>query len=122
MPPRLPINSKWKKNSAYTYDYSIDWGDGEYNNNVSNDIIHRYVTPGIYTVAVIGDFPAPYFGTFGDGEKVISIDQWGTYQYQSMQRACFDCDNMIYNATDIPNLSQVTNMSEMFSSAKKIQW
>ena len=106
-------------NNDFSYDYSIDWGDGQYNNNVSNDIVHTYLVPGIYTIAIIGDFPAPYFGTFGDGEKVLSIDQWGTHEYLSMERACGNCENMIYNAVDIPNLSQVTNMNEMFNGASK---
>ncbi|MFS4494325.1 BspA family leucine-rich repeat surface protein [Maribacter sp. 2308TA10-17] len=106
-----------ERNTSYTYNYAIDWGDNEYNNNVSNDITHTYNIPGEYTIAIIGDFPAPYFGTFGDGEKVLSIEQWGTHEYQSMRRACYECENMVYNATDIPNLSQVTDMSQAFAEA-----
>ena len=106
-----------ERNTNYTYNYAIDWGDNEYNNNVSDDITHTYNIPGEYTIAIIGDFPAPFFGTFGDGEKVLSIDQWGTHVYQSMRRACHRCKNMVYNATDIPNLSQVTDMGEAFAEA-----
>ena len=108
-----------ERNSSYSYNYSIDWGDNEYDNNVSSDIVHTYNVPGEYIIAIIGDFPAPYFGTFGDGEEVLSIEQWGTHEYQSMRRACYECKNMEYNATDIPNLTQVTDMSEMFEDAAK---
>ncbi|WP_298503931.1 BspA family leucine-rich repeat surface protein [uncultured Maribacter sp.] len=102
-----------QRNSSYSYNYSVDWGDSEYNNNVTNDIRHIYNTPGIYTISIIGDFPAPYH-YYGDADEVISIDQWGTHEYQSMKRACFGCENMEYNATDVPDLTLVTDMSEMF--------
>lgn len=102
-----------QRNSSFSYNYSVDWGDSEYNNNVTNDIRHIYNTPGIYTISIIGDFPAPYH-YYGDADEVISIDQWGTHEYQSMQRACFRCENMEYLATDVPDLSLVTDMSEMF--------
>ena len=105
-----------QRNSSYSYNYSVDWGDSEYNNNVTSDLRHIYNTPGIYTIAIIGDFPAPYH-YYGDADEVISIDQWGTHEYQSMQRACFGCENMEYNATDIPDLTLVTDMSEMFENA-----
>lgn len=106
-----------ERNSAFAYNYSVDWGDSEYNNNVSNNITHIYNTPGIYTIAIIGDFPAPYYYYNGDSDEVISIDQWGSHEYQSMKRACFQCENMVYNATDVPNLSLVTDMSQMFEDA-----
>ncbi|MDF4203695.1 BspA family leucine-rich repeat surface protein [Maribacter sp. SA7] len=106
-----------QRNSSYSYNYSVDWGDSEYNNNVTGNLTHIYNTPGIYTIAIIGDFPAPY-NYYGDADEVISIDQWGTHEYQSMQRACFGCENMEYNATDIPDLTHVTDMSEMFENAK----
>ncbi|MGP1992167.1 BspA family leucine-rich repeat surface protein [Zobellia laminariae] len=109
-------NFKIQRNTSFSYNFSIDWGDSEYNNNVTNDITHIYNTPGIYTIAIIGDFPAPYFSS-GDDDEVISIDQWGTHVYQSMKKACSGCENMIYNATDVPNLSQVTDMSEAFAEA-----
>ncbi|MGO4919194.1 BspA family leucine-rich repeat surface protein [Maribacter spongiicola] len=105
-----------QRNSSYSYNYSVDWGDSEYNNNVTSDLRHIYNTPGIYTISIIGDFPAPYH-YYGDADEVISIDQWGTHEYQSMQRACFGCENMEYNATDIPDLNLVTDMSEMFEGA-----
>lgn len=102
-----------QRNSSFSYNYSVDWGDSEYNNNVTNDIRHIYNTPGIYTISIIGDFPAPYH-YYGDADEVISIDQWGTHEYQSMQRACFRCENMEYLAIDVPDLTLVTDMSEMF--------
>ena len=101
----------------YDYDFSIDWGDDQFNNNVTTDITHTYLTPGIYTVTIIGTYPAHYYSYFSDRIKLISIDQWGTQQWKSMEDAFYYCNNMLYNATDIPDLSDVTSMNSMFSSA-----
>ncbi|MCB4806993.1 BspA family leucine-rich repeat surface protein [Tamlana sp. 62-3] len=100
-----------------TYDFNIDWGDGQYDNNVTTDITHTYLNPGIYTIAIIGDFPAFYHDSSNrDNDKLISMDQWGNQVWQSMEQAFYYCENMEYNATDIPNLTQVENMSGMFVS------
>jgi surface protein len=99
------------------YDYSIDWGDGQYNNHVTSTITHTYLTPGIYTVSIIGNFPAPYhYYSNSDSIKLISIDQWGTQPWESMELAFYGCQNMEYNATDVPDLSNVASMRNMFGS------
>ncbi|PIB26896.1 BspA family leucine-rich repeat surface protein [Maribacter sp. 4G9] len=99
------------------YDYSIDWGDGQYNNNVTGTITHTYLTPGIYTVSIIGTFPAPlHYYSNSDSIKLISIDQWGTQPWESMELAFYGCENMEYNATDVPDLSNVASMRSMFGS------
>ena len=55
-----PINQLMiQTQSGLTYDYNIDWGDGQYDNNVTGGITHTYLTPGIYTVSIIGNFPSP---------------------------------------------------------------
>ncbi|WP_299433954.1 BspA family leucine-rich repeat surface protein [uncultured Maribacter sp.] len=98
-----------------TYDFNIDWGDGQYDNNVSTDITHTYLNPGIYTIAIIGDFPSfRQESSNRDNKKLISMDQWGDQIWQSMNQAFYFCENMEYNATDVPNLTQVTDMSRMF--------
>ncbi|REH46422.1 gliding motility-associated-like protein [Tenacibaculum gallaicum] len=119
-----PTNQlKIETNSGYpdylTYNYSIDWGDGQYDNNVTGDITHTYLIPGIYTVSIIGVFPSPKHETIGDSDKLLSIDQWGTQVWESMHEAFESCANMEYSATDIPILSNVTDMERMFSSCRK---
>ncbi|WP_440068024.1 BspA family leucine-rich repeat surface protein [Tenacibaculum discolor] len=114
---RIETNSGYPK--YLTYNYSIDWGDGQYNHNVAGDITHTYLTPGIYTVSIIGVFPSPKHETIGDSDKLLSIDQWGTQVWESMHEAFESCANMEYNAIDIPNLSNVTDMERMFSSCRK---
>ncbi|MBO0323346.1 BspA family leucine-rich repeat surface protein [Muricauda sp. CAU 1633] len=107
-----------------TYDYTIDWGDGTVENITFNNFAaqHQYAQPGAHTVAIKGIFPAILMDKYelvaqADALKLASIEQWGTNPWASMKNAFIDCKNMVYNATDVPNLSQVTTMSGMFSSA-----
>ncbi|MCK4440384.1 MAG: BspA family leucine-rich repeat surface protein, partial [Sulfurovaceae bacterium] len=109
--------------SGEDYNYFIDWGDGETNSSVIGDINHTYATAGTYTVKIYGDFPQIYFHDnfdtpiISDAKKLLSIEQWGTIKWQSMYMAFQGCSNMIMNASDIPNLSQVDSLSGMFSEA-----
>ena len=98
------------------YDYQIDWGDGSSDSNVTGDITHDYAMPGTYTVKIDGAFPQLYFSyTEYDNEKLLSIESWGNIQWQSMKMAFYNCPNVVGNATDTPDLSQVTDMSYMFN-------
>lgn len=108
-----------------TYDYTIDWGDGTVENITFNNFAaqHQYAQPGSHTVAIKGTFPAILMDKYvapvtpADALKLASIEQWGTNPWASMNNAFIGCENMVYNATDVPNLSQVTNMSGMFAGA-----
>lgn len=105
-------------NSSLSYNYHVDWGDGSTDNNVTGDITHTYSAPGTYTVAITGNFPQIMFNSTGnDPEKLLSVDQWGNQPWQSMQNAFMGCSNLTINASDSPDLSQVTNMSNMFNGA-----
>ncbi|WP_422105428.1 BspA family leucine-rich repeat surface protein [Winogradskyella sp.] len=108
--------------NTLTYDYSIDWGDGTVQRNVSGDVTHTYSTLGTYTIKIAGTFPK--FGSngsfFGDAEKLISIDQWGTIEWSSFEDAFGECENMDLLATDIPNLSNVTSMRGMFVNCQSM--
>ena len=50
-----------------------------------------------------------------DRQRLTEIRQWGDVAWTSMQTAFQGCSNMILTATDIPNLTGVTNMAYMFS-------
>ncbi len=45
------------------------------------------------------------------------VSQWGTAPWTSMATAFYGCSNLQVTATDIPNLSNVTDMSSMFQDA-----
>ncbi|MCB0450083.1 MAG: BspA family leucine-rich repeat surface protein [Confluentibacter sp.] len=116
-----PINQlRIQTRTGLSYNYSIDWGDNQFDNNVTGEITHTYFVPGIYTISIIGTFPAPrHEESYSDSFKLLSIDQWGTQVWQSMQNGFSGCENMVYNATDIPNLSAVTSMNSMFILCRK---
>lgn len=42
-------------------DYTVAWGDGNTDSNLSGDATHEYDTAGIYTVSISGDFNRIYF-------------------------------------------------------------
>ena len=106
------------------YNYSVDWGDGSSSKQLTADAKHTYKESGTYKVKIVGHFPRIYFGqnvdydlsTYeNDSRKVISINQWGTNVWQSMAGAFTECAVIEGNASDIPNLSQVKDMSTMFA-------
>lgn len=106
--------------SGETYNYSVDWGDGTFDTNVTGNITHDYAVPGTYQVAITGDFPRIYFSGIGDNSKIIAIDQWGTTQWSSFEDAFNGCDNLDIKATDIPDLSKVTNLNRAFGGCRSL--
>jgi len=68
-------------------------------------------------VSISGTFPRIYFNYSGDYNKIISIDQWGDQQWSSMNKAFYGCTNLAGQASDIPDLTNVTDLSWMFYSA-----
>ncbi|MBC8754430.1 BspA family leucine-rich repeat surface protein [Kordia sp. YSTF-M3] len=111
---------KIPRNSLYNYNYNINWGDGTTNLNVTGNITHAYTTSGTYTVTITGDFPQIYFGNTGDPEKLLSVDQWGNQVWKSMRESFYGCRNMVINATDSPDLSEVTSFYRIFRGAEAI--
>jgi surface protein len=83
----------------------------------TGNVICTYPTAGIHTIVISGTFPRIYFNDTGDKDKIKSIEQWGTGTWSSMERAFFGASQLVGNASDIPNLSSVTNMEYMFSKA-----
>ncbi|MTI40808.1 BspA family leucine-rich repeat surface protein, partial [Fulvivirga lutimaris] len=102
---------------GFTYDYTVDWGDGTSDTGITGDIIHTYSSSGTYQVSISGQFPAIRFGDAGDKQKILRIDAWGDIQWESMNRAFNGCENLIYNASDAPDLSNTTTLFRMFSGA-----
>ena len=98
--------------------YAVDWGDGHVTAHLG-DATHAYDSPGNYTVQVYGDFERIHLGggTPDNAAKLRSIDQWGATEWTTMEAAFEGASNMVYAATDAPDLSGVTDMSRMFFRA-----
>ncbi|MEM1337053.1 MAG: BspA family leucine-rich repeat surface protein [Bacteroidota bacterium] len=101
------------------YLYAVDWGDGNVSTAITGDIDHTYASPGTYTVSISGDFPSLHMisGGFGNREKLLTVEQWGDISWSTMKWAFYGCSNLSFNASDVPDLSKVTDMTEMFSTA-----
>lgn len=98
--------------SGKTYDYTVDWGDGNTNDYKNADAVHIYTNAGDYTIEITGVFPQP---KFSNDTNLKEIKQWGTIEWESMANAFDGCSNLQVTATDTPNLSKVTDMSFMFA-------
>ena len=102
----------------------ISWGDGATETNVSGTQSHTYATAADYRVSVTGgltgltlDRPPDLGGYPGPVPELASIYQWGGISWTNMSNAFAGASNMVYMATDTPNLSLVTDMSSMFEAA-----
>ena len=97
--------------------YTIDWGDEIIDENVTGPKMHVYADAGNYTVAISGDLESISLSTPAtNAAKLQSIEQWGDIEWTTMNGAFENAVNMLYNATDVPNLSGVTDMSGMFAN------
>lgn len=110
-----------------TYNYSVDWGDGTSDTNVTGDITHTYPTAGTYEVSVSGDFPRIYFfdyffdETTNDSDKIVEVNQWGAIKWASMESAFYGCANLDVTAMDVPDLSQVKSLVYTFRGCSSLQ-
>lgn len=118
------------------FNYSIKWGDGLTDNNVTGDITHSYQAPGVYTIEIVGNFPHLFFADVSqqpdslsqeiifnsDNHKLLTVEQWGNIKWGSMASMFANAINLKINATDTPNLTQVTDLSKMFKGTKDIEY
>ena len=102
------------------YNYNVSWVkidtpsiNGTLLNQTGSALIDN-LAPGIYRVEITGTFPRILFNSGSERLKILTIEQWGNIAWSNMQSSFWGCTNLIYNATDSPNLSGVTNMSRMF--------
>ena len=96
--------------TGVTGDYTCDYGATGLNTGAGTYIISIEDNSGAGT-----GFPRIFFNNGGDAPKLMSIDQWGTGKWDSMNAAFYGCSNMVMTATDSPDLSGVTDMSYMFA-------
>lgn len=103
--------------------YDVDWGDGNIQTGnttnpdyVGGPLTHTYASPGTYTIKVTGQFSRVVCsGAYNDCVgKLLSVDQWGSNQWSSMEGAFAGANNLQIVATDTPDLSNVTSMKSMF--------
>ena len=99
------------------YNYTVDWGDGTPMSTETGDATHTYTAAADYEVRISGDFPRIHINLGGNRLKIIAINQWGTQQWTSMDRAFAGAENLVGLANDRPDLSTVASMNSMFEGA-----
>ena len=101
--------------------YSVLWGDGTYSLGVSNYQSHSYGAAGTYTVTVLGnDLESISTVSPSDPPNALqlqSIEQWGATKWTTLSDAFKGAANMVYRATDAPDLSDATDINSMFHGA-----
>ncbi len=108
------------------YNYTVDWGDGTTDEDVTESIDHTYKDEGIYTIKIDGDFPRirvfdPLDPTsFKTAAQLLTIESWGNIEWNTFENAFYSAVNLVVKATDVPNLSNVKNMSGAFVNIKSI--
>ena len=98
-------------------DITVDWGDGNTTTGVLGSVSHPYAAAGDHTVSITGGLTGINMLQHADAPKLLSIDQWGDASWTSFEYAFWGTLNMVYNATDEPDLSGVTSMTRMFARA-----
>ena len=99
-----------------TYDYTVDWGDGSaVESGQTGNATHSYATAGEYDVSITGTFPRIYFNDTGDNTKILEVKQWGSQAWTSMEGAFYGCNSLNITANDVPDLTTVSSMQSMFN-------
>jgi surface protein len=73
-----------------------------------------------YRVEIHGDFPRfsfdvlPPYNYPGNPNSILWVRQWGSMAFQTLAHAFYNAHSLDVSATDVPNLSQVSDCSGMF--------
>ncbi|SDQ81457.1 Por secretion system C-terminal sorting domain-containing protein [Chryseobacterium soldanellicola] len=59
-------------------------------------------------------------GYVGDIKKIIQVSQWGNIVWTTMTSAFFYCSELDVTATDVPNLTNVSDCSQMFRDCSSL--
>ena len=112
------------------YSYDVDWGDGNTETGITAaDKTHDYTDAGegTYTVSITGQFGGLNMqrGSTADREALVEFVNWGTGEVNSLYRYFYHCTNMVYSATDAPDLTSLTatngtQMREMFRDCESV--
>jgi hypothetical protein len=90
-------------------------------NDLSGQETITLPSSGIYVLEVnakeVNGFNNIRFDDTGDSNKVTDLKQWGTNAWSNFTNAFRGCSNMLVTATDVPDLSNVLDMQNMFRGA-----
>ena len=106
---------------SYTYDGTIDWGDGTVETFTTYNPSHTYTTAGIYEIAISGRFDTLYNGSSSNTsvKSVRKILSWGDGTvfegFRNLQYGFFYATGLTEIASDTyGGLSNVTSFNSCF--------
>lgn len=103
-------------------DVVIDWGDGTTETaSTTGNITHTYLSIGEYDITISENLrrigPIADFYDH-DNPKIIDVKQWGDIPWSSTVNMFLEATNLVdFSATDIPDLSNLINITSMFEKA-----
>ncbi len=102
--------------------YTVNFGDGTILTNQHSYAYHTYAAAGTYTVTISGSYSWIAFESTSSEPalKLQTLEQWGSTAWSSTYHMFKGCANLVINATDTPNLSQVVNATNMFFNCSKV--
>eukprot|EP00457_Paulinella_chromatophora_P009417 gb/GEZN01009484.1/.p1 GENE.gb/GEZN01009484.1/~~gb/GEZN01009484.1/.p1 ORF type:complete len:371 (+),score=30.25 gb/GEZN01009484.1/:156-1115(+) len=104
--------------SLGTYNFSIDWGDGNTTNCISATCSHNYSSSGKYLVSVLGLLQGFSFnGYLSMASKLVDVLQWGDACLGNNGRQFEGINLTKWTAQDQPCLTGLTDMFAMFYNA-----
>ena len=125
--------------SNFAYNYTVYWGDGSVDKDVTTTISHTYNDSlDEHIVKIVGTFPAIKFAKqnpdyinskyaefhsipnttdSNDVNQLLKVLSWGDIEWKSFRYAFAHCPNFQIEANDTPNLSQVTDISFIFANS-----
>ncbi|WKN45803.1 BspA family leucine-rich repeat surface protein [Tunicatimonas pelagia] len=104
----------------FSFNYTVDWGDGETSRGQTAAATHIYSTADTYTVKITGTFPALSFNNSSDNTKIKTVEQWGNIDWQYMRGAFNGCEDLKITATDAPDLDDINDLTDMFRGAQNL--
>lgn len=123
-PNQILIPTRANANVPYNYDvYWEEIGNGSNSGTiagVTGDLTITFPNAGAYRVEIQGQFPAILFSNQGDKDKLLTIEQWGDIEWETMGQAFNGCSNLVINASDVPDFDNLTNLTAMFKNASSV--
>ena len=102
------------------YNYDISTSDGQSISGATGNTTITFPSPGSYTVSITGDFPTINFNNTGDKLKLTNISNWGSIAWSTFNDAFYGCSNLTITATDVPNVSAVTDFFFAFHTCTSL--
>lgn len=104
--------------SSGTYNMVVDWGDGSKSTITAYnqaEVTHTYGAIGTYDIKITGTCRGWRFNNASDKLKLMIIKRWGNgFRLGNNNGYFYGCSNLRITATDILDVTSLTNISAMF--------